>query len=243
MSNPPKSASRVLLFPATVAAVVLGTGMVMTACNGQTSPTVPAPVTAPADGGHAAMAGTPAGHNAAADEKGYIDGWFQGQQVHLYYTKWFYCAEPPPSGAPTNCEIGAAPETPPRPGPIPTIYAIAAVGGIQPNPLTLACRAGTPCLNHPAMIDVSRVRGPGFESAPALPHSHILDERRAGWFNTINIRVSDLAVWNDIAAAKSLERVRQLQADPEVGGRGRISQDTPTNIYFFIASWRATGSE
>ena len=29
-----------------------------------------------------------------------------------------------------------------------------------------------------------------------------------------------------------------LQADPAIGGRGLISQDTPTNIYFFIASWR-----
>jgi hypothetical protein len=43
---------------------------------------------------------------------------------------------------------------------------------------------------------------------------------------------SDL--WNQIAAAKTLEKVRELQA----AGTGKISADTLTNIYFFIASWR-----
>jgi hypothetical protein len=52
--------------------------------------------------------------------------------------------------------------------------------------------------------------------------------------------VRDLNLWNQIAAAKSLEKVRELQADPIVGVNGQrlISADTPTNIFFFIASWR-----
>lgn len=186
----------------------------------------------------AMVSGSAPGHNAAASEKGYIDGWFNGETVQLYYTKWFFCAEPPESGAVSNCVLGADAEVAPRPGPIPTIYAIAAVGGIQPDLSTLACPPGSVCLNHPAMLDVSRVRGPGFENVPALPHSHILEERRAGWFKTVNVRVSNLDVWNEIAASKSLARLRELQADPAVGGMGLISQDTPTNIYFFISSWR-----
>jgi hypothetical protein len=185
-----------------------------------------------------AIAGSAPVYNTAATERGYLDGWFNGETVQLYYTKWFFCAEPPESGAGSNCEIGADAEVAPRPGPIPTIYAIAAVGGIQPDLSTLACPPGSVCLNHPAMIDVSRLRGPGFENAPALPHSHIVSERRAGWFKTVNVRVSNLDVWNQIAAAKSLATVRALQADPAIGGKGLISQDTPTNIYFFIASWR-----
>jgi len=34
--------------------------------------------------------------------------------------------------------------------------------------------------------------------------------------------------------------VRELQADPIIGVNGQrlISADTPTNIFFFIASWR-----
>jgi hypothetical protein len=38
----------------------------------------------------------------------------------------------------------------------------------------------------------------------------------------------------DPTAAKSLAKVRELQADPAIGGAGLISQDTPTNIFFFI---------
>ena len=177
-------------------------------------------------------------NSGAHDDKGYIDGWFNGQRVALYYTKTFFCAEPPDSGASTGCELGADAETAPRPGPIPIIYAIAAAGGIQPPLDTLACAPGTVCLNHPPMIDASRVGGPA--NGPAVPHSHILREHAGGWFHTVNIRVRDLNVWNQIAAAKSLDKVRELQADPIIGVNGQrlISADTPTNIFFFIASWR-----
>jgi hypothetical protein len=177
-------------------------------------------------------------HSSAHDDKGYIDGWFNGERVQLYYTKSFFCAEPPDSGAPTSCELGAEAETAPRPGPIPVIYAIAAAGGIQPPLSTLACAPGTVCLNHPGMIDASRVGGRS--NGPAVPHSHILSERGGGWFRTVNIRVRDLNMWNEIAAAKSLNKVRELQVNPPIGADGLplISADTPTNIFFFIASWR-----
>jgi hypothetical protein len=203
------------------------------ACTTQKSPSAPSvDVGAPA-----AAIGAHAGHASAGnDAHGYIDGWFEGETVQLHYTKSYFCEEPPSSGAPTNCELGAPAEVPPRPGPIPTIYAIAAVGGISPDPATLACRAGTPCLDHPAMIDASRVGGS--PTGPAVPHSHIISEHRGGWFHTVNIRVRDLGVWNQIAAAKTLEKVRELQADPNVGGRGLISADTPTNIFFFISSFQ-----
>ena len=185
-----------------------------------------------------AGAGTGDVHASAHGDKGYIDGWFNGEKVQLYYTKSFFCAEPPDSGAPSHCELGAEAVTAPRPGPIPIIYAIAAAGGIQPPLSTLACAAGTVCLNHPGMIDASRVGG--LANGPAVSHSHLLSERGGGWFRTVNIRVRDLAVWNQIAAAKSLAKVRELQADPIVGVTGQrlISADTPTNIFFFIASWR-----
>jgi hypothetical protein len=173
-------------------------------------------------------------HNAAAGaDKGYINGWFDGEDVSLFYTKSFFCEEPPSSGAPSDCVIGADADVDPRPGPIPTIYAIAPVG-FQPDVATLACPGGSVCLNHPAMIDASRVAGPGASNVPALPHSHIITERRGGWWHTVNIRVFNLAVWNEIAAAKSLAKVREFQADPDIGGAGLISRDTPTNIFFFI---------
>jgi hypothetical protein len=173
---------------------------------------------------------------AAGDDKGYIDGWIDGEDVQLFYTRSYFCAEPPSSQAPSNCELGAPGEIQPRSGPIPTIYAIAAVG-FRPDPSTVACAAGSPCLNHPAMIDASRVGGSPLASPPS--HSHILDKRGGGWFNTVNIRVFSPAAWNEIAAAKTLEKVRELQGgNPAVGVPGVISADTPTNIYFFIAGAR-----
>ena len=180
-----------------------------------------------------------AAHGAAVSgDKGYIDGWIDGEDVQLYYTRSYFCVpldEPPPSDTPPPCEIGAPGEVAPRSGPIPTIYAIAAVG-FQPDPSTVACRAGTPCLNHPAMIDASRVGGPANATPPS--HSHILSQRGGGWFNTVNIRVFSLPAWNEIAAAKTLAKVRELQGDPTTGKTGVISADTPTNIYFFIAGAR-----
>jgi hypothetical protein len=171
-----------------------------------------------------------------SDDNGYIAGWFDGEEVQLHYTKSFFCAEPPLSGASSNCEIGAPAEVAPRNGPIPTIYAIAAVG-FTPAASTVACAVGSPCLNHPAMIDASRIGGP--PSARALSHSHVLERRAAGWFHTVNIRVSSESAWYEIAAAKTLDKVRELQGgNPAVGTAGVISADTPTNIYFFIAGWR-----
>jgi hypothetical protein len=168
-------------------------------------------------------------HSGAHAEKGYIGGWLDGSTKQLRYTRLYFCEAPPESGAPSGCVVGAPAEVTPRDGPIPLIYAIAAVG-IQPDPATVHCPSL--CLNHPSTLDLSRIGGPS--SAMAGPHSHIIAERRSGWHQTVNIRVRSLTVWNQIAAAKTLAKVRELQADPAIGGAGLISQDTPTNIFFFF---------
>jgi hypothetical protein len=224
-----------------IASGCLAVVLLMAACMERGGPTTPTSLatTVPSSphGAHdvAGEAAVNAVH-AAAEDKGYIDGWMFGQDVQLYYTRAYFCAEPPSSGAATNCELGAPGEVQPRSGPIPTIYAIAAVG-FRPDPATVACAAGSPCLNHPAMIDASRVGGSPTATPPS--HSHILSQRGGGWFNTVNIRVFSETAWNRIAAAKSLEAVRELQGgNPAVGVPGVISADTPTNIYFFIAGAR-----
>jgi hypothetical protein len=174
------------------------------------------------------------GHSAAGHvQKGYIGGWLNGRAVRLRYSKPFFCAAPPASGAATKCEIGAEAEVFPRRGRIPKVYAIVPAG-FSPDPSTLHCFSHTLCLNHPPTIDASRIAGPGATSVPPSPHSHIITERGGGWWNTVNIRVFDVGVWNQIAAAKSLAKVRELQADPAVGGAGLISKGTPTNIFFFF---------
>lgn len=228
MSAKPLSPTRATLI---ALAGALTFTMVSAACDGTATET---PTGAPLSGPlYTESSGSDA---SQSEDKGHIDGWFDGGEVQLYYTKSYFCAEPPSSGAPSDCEIGAPAEVAPRPGPIPTIYAIAAVG-FQPAPATVACLRGSPCLNHPAMIDASRIGGPA--SALALSHSHILDMRAGGWFQTVNIRVFNETAWNEIAAAKTLAKVRELQGgNPAVGVPGVISADTPTNIYFFIAGWR-----
>jgi len=164
-------------------------------------------------------------NSAAGDAKGFIMGWLDGETVHLRYTRLYFCEEPPASAAPSQCEVGADASVFPRRGPIPYIYALAPFG-FSPDPATVACPAGTVCLNHPATLDLSRVGGPAV--APAAAHSHIITDRQAGWHQTRNIRVTSLAVWNEIAAAKSYAKVKALQ------DAGRLGPDIPTNIYFFF---------
>ena len=164
-------------------------------------------------------------NSAAGDAKGIIHGWLDGQTVDLRYTKLYFCAEPPTSAVSTGCEVGAPPTIAPRSGPIPKIYALAPVG-FHPDPSTIHCPGGTVCLNHPHALDLSRVHGPDSVFAPA--HSHIITDLQSGWHETVNIRVTSLAVWNDIATAKSLTRVRELQA------AGLLGPDNPTNVYFFF---------
>jgi hypothetical protein len=105
------------------------------------------------------------------------------------------------------------------------MYALGPVG-FTPDPGTVHCPGGVVCLNHPHALDLSRVGGPDSVFAPA--HSHIITELQSGWHETVNIRVTSLDVWNDIATAKSLTRVRELQAS------GLLGPDKPTNVYFFF---------
>jgi hypothetical protein len=164
-------------------------------------------------------------NSAAGDAKGIIRGWLDGQTVDLRYTRLYFCAAPPTSDVATGCEVGAPPTIAPRSGPIPKIYALAPVG-FTPDPATVHCPGGTVCLNHPPFLDLSRVNGVTSVFAPA--HSHIITDVQSGWHETVNIRVTNIEVWNDIAAAKSLSRVRELQAAHLLG------PDVPTNVYFFF---------
>lgn len=170
-------------------------------------------------------------NSAAGDAQGIIHGWLDGQTVDLRYTRLYFCAAPPTSAVSTGCEVGAPPTVAPRSGPIPKIYALAPVG-FQPDPTTIHCPGGTVCLNHPPMLDLSRVGGPSSVFAPA--HSHIIADLESGWHETVNIRVTNIEAWNDIASAKSLTRLRELQAANLLG------PDIPTNVYFFFEVQAAT---
>ena len=169
-------------------------------------------------------------NSAAGDTKAFIGAWLDGRAVTLRYTRAYFCENPPSSVAlETGCEIGALPEDFPRGGPIPVIYALAPVG-FTPAAATLHCRPEPLCPNHPPMIDVTRLNIPNVSVVSRAPHSHIITSRQAGWHRTVNIRVLNSAVWDQIVASPSLETVRRLQATLP----GQISGDNPTNIFFFF---------
>jgi len=206
---------------APVVAAILG--VALASCAGSDRPTGPQPIRSTEVTTMQAMDNNP--NSAAGDAKGFINGWLDGETVSLRYTRLYFCAEPPSSAVSTHCEVGADATIAPRSGPIPKIYALAPAG-FKPDPSTVHCPGGTVCLNHPHALDLSRLGLPDSVFAPA--HSHIITDRQAGWHNTVNIRVKSLAVWNMISAAKSLAKVRELQAARLLG------PDIPTNVYFFF---------
>jgi len=208
-------------FAATIGALAL-LGFALAACAGSDRPTAPRAASADQTTVQA-MADNP--NSAAGDAKGVIHGWLNGETVSLRYTRMYFCAEPPTSAVSTHCEVGADATVAPRSGPIPVIYALAPAG-FQPDPSTVHCSGATVCLNHPHALDLSRVGLPDSVAHPA--HSHIITDTQAGWHKTINIRVPSLAAWNMIAEAKTLEKVRELQA------AGLVGRDIPTNVYFFF---------
>ncbi len=114
----------------------------------------------------------------------------------------------------------------PRGGNIPVVYVMTPLGFTPPN---LHCPVAGNCINHPSTIDLSRVFGPGTENATLPAHSHIVDQRAGGWWEIEVIGVTDPGVWNQIATAKNLTKVRELQA----AGSG-ITGDIPSNLFLFF---------
>ena len=170
-----------------------------------------------------------AGHQSSAgDAKGFTGGWYDGRDVEFFYNKDFFCSEPPASGADSNCELGAEPVRAARGGKIPVLYVMTPLG-FRPDDSTLQCPVVGSCINHPSTIDVSRIFGAGTENLALPAHSHIVDVDQGGWWEIEVIGVTDEGVWDEIVAGKSLERVRELQAD----GVG-ITGDIPSNLFLFF---------
>ena len=207
--------------------LTVAAGTAVLACSDQRSPTE-SPALPSMHSNQSAQAGAPFG---------FTDGWQDGKTVTFFYHKPFFCAEPPASGAPSQCEVGEDGTVDPRPGKIPVLYVMTPVG-FRPADATLQCPIVGSCINHPSTIDLSRVFGPGSANVPLPAHSHIIDSSlpesqanggQAGWWELEVIGVSDPAVWNQVVAGKSLATVRALQAR----GSG-ITDDIRTNAYLFF---------
>jgi hypothetical protein len=197
-------------------------------CGDQRTPSISAPHTP------SFSTNTDAHQGAAV---GFTDGWQNGRTVSFFYTKDFFCAQPPSSAAPSGCEVGEDGTVDPRPGKIPFLFVMTPVG-FRPADATLQCPMVGFCIDHPSTIDLSRVFGPSKADVPLPAHSHIIDSSlpesqanggEAGWWEIVVIGVSDPAVWDQIVAGKSLATVRALQAK----GVG-ITGDIRSNAYLFF---------
>jgi hypothetical protein len=206
------------LFLLTLAAATAGATII--ACSDRDTTTAPMTPTVSMALNHNAQGGV---------AKGFTAGWLEGQTVQFFYQKDFFCAEPPESGATTHCEVGEDGTVDPRPGPIPELYVLTPMGITVPQS-ALHCPIAGSCINHPSTIDLSRLLGPSASNALLPPHSHVIDERHGGWWELEVIGVTSLDAWNQIVAAKSLDKVRELQA-----AHAGVTDDIKTNVYLFFS--------
>ncbi len=175
------------------------------------------------------IAGSHVGMPMHTKNMGNTQGWYNGKTVTFsYHTLNGFCEQPPKSGAPSNCEVGAEAMGVPRAGAVPILYVIEPVG-FRPATSTLQCPKVGNCINHPSTLDVSRVNGPGTENVPLPAHSHIITVPDSGWHQIYVIGVKDPNAYSQIAQGKSIETVRTLQKSGAA-----VTADTQTNAFLFF---------
>jgi len=160
---------------------------------------------------------------------GFTRAWFNGHVVRLEYSHGFFCAEPPSSGADSNCEAGEAAQIAPPSGPVvSSIYELIPLGFTPPTS-TLQC--GTSCIDHPRTMDMSRVFG-GMGSNATLPaRSFVIEDKEAfqsTWWPIILVGVKNLDAWNTIVAAKNIAAVDDCQTS------GGCAPEVDTNAFVFF---------
>jgi hypothetical protein len=164
-------------------------------------------------------------------------GWFNGREVTFEYTRQFQCTATTgeTSGASTGCILGVAPTTRPMAAELdpsadaPVVYVMVPLFSPAPPAATLHCPTTT-CTQHPGKMDLSRVFGASAANADTPPHSHIVGQLAGNLWEIEVVGVTTLAAWNDVVATKSLNRVRQLQAQ----ANSPLTGDIPSNLFLFF---------
>jgi hypothetical protein len=167
---------------------------------------------------------------------GSTQGFLNGAVVTLEYTRDFFCQEPPPSGATSNCVLGAPPQTRPSGATAtsPIVYVLTPLFSPLPAASTLHCPNSGSCVGHPTTVDVSVALGPAATNFPLPPHSLLIETtaQTGTAYEARVVGVYDLTTWNTVVAGRSLTTVRAQQAaDP---AHAKITIDTPTNLFLFF---------
>ena len=164
-------------------------------------------------------------------DHGTTEGWLGGKTVDFVYSKNFYCAAPPSSGAPSFCEGGANANFAPVTGQIDPLYVVTPVGFTPPTN-TLQCPTAGLCIDHPHNVDLSRVFGASAADAALPPHSHVVTTANAGvaeWWRIIVVGVTTRSAWDSIVDGKSIGAVNACQAS------GACTKDIASNLFLYFA--------
>jgi|GEM_PF-1242210 len=211
---------------AAAAAVALAaTVLALAACGEEEEAAQPAttPQTTPAAGQRAQPTPSP-----TVRELGTTSGWAAGATGTVFYTKNFFCGQGEP------CIVG---QDGPAPSgtrePIPTVWVLVPLFS-ETQGIELHCPQAGSCPAHPRQVDVSRI-GLG-QVIPLPPHSHIVDPQQAGFstapdtpWRAVVVGIKNRAAWDRIQAGKSLQVLRQVQAN-----EADATPDIPTNLYLFF---------
>lgn len=164
-------------------------------------------------------------------DHGSTAGWLNGKTVEFTYSKNFYCAAPPSSGAPTFCEGGANADFAPVTGQVDPLYVVVPIG-FTPPVSTLQCPTAGSCIDHPHDIDLSRVFGSTASDTLLPPHSHVVTTANAGvaeWWRIIVVGVTSQTAWDSIVDGKSIRAVHACQAS------AACTKDIASNLFLYFA--------
>jgi hypothetical protein len=173
--------------------------------------------------------------SVSSGHTGFTNGWYDGHTVRFYYTKNFFCSQPPASKAASKCEAGADYTQTPATNFDP-LYVVVPLGFTPPKG-TLQCPVAGHCIDHPGTIDLSAVLGKGTSDLALPAHSHIVATANGGqseWWNVDVVGVSNLKAWNKIVSAKSDWELQWLQRHDPTQVTGNIT----TNLFLYFAVLR-----
>ena len=160
---------------------------------------------------------------------GFTDAWFDGGTVQLEYSHRFFCAEPPASGAATNCVAGQPATVMPPSGPVVSDIYMLVPMGFSPPGSSLQC--GTRCIDQPRTMDMSHVLGGLGSNATLPPRSFVIEDAesfQSTWWPVVLVGVKTLDAWHTIVNAKTIEAVDACQKN------GGCFPEVDTNAFLFF---------
>jgi hypothetical protein len=172
--------------------------------------------------------------STSSSHVGFTKGWYDHHTVKFFYTKNFFCRQPPASGASSRCEAGANYTQTPA-STFDPLYVVVPLG-FTPPASTIQCPAGR-CIDHPHTIDLSAVLGSGTSNVLLPAHSHIVatdNGHKAEWWNVDVVGIKTLKAWDQIVSHKSDGELQYLQrTDPQA-----VTGNITTNLFLYFAVLR-----